>query len=92
MADPIWLAAALLLAVFGMASLALSLEAHWAQARGRGDPPRRVLRLLGGAGLVASLAACLVADHGSMAALVWPMTLAAAATMVAFTFSWLAER
>ncbi|MFT7773938.1 DUF3325 domain-containing protein [Roseateles sp.] len=92
MADAIWLAGALLLAVLGMACLALSLEAHWAQVRGRGDPPRRVLRVLGWAGLAASLAACLVADHGTMAALVWPMTLAAAAVMVAFTFSWLAER
>lgn len=91
--DTLWLLAALLLSIAGMACLALSLEAHWQQVRGRdAEPPRLLLRVLGWAGLVASLAACLAADHVSMAALVWPMTLGAAAALVAFTLSRLERR
>lgn len=94
-APTLLLTAAVLFAVAGMTCLALSLDAHWEQVRGRsgaGDPPRRLLRILGGADLSASLAACLAADHASMAALVWPMTLAVAAAAVAFAFSCLPAR
>ena len=38
--------------------------------------------------LLASLLLCLRADHASMAVLVWVMSLAAAALLVAFTLAW----
>jgi len=92
MADPLLLAGALLLAIAGMASLALSMEAHWEQIGRTGPPPRLLLRTLGWLGLLLSLACCLAADHVSMAALVWPMTIAAAAALVALCLSRLPER
>ena len=85
------LAAALASAGAGMAWLALAMAAHWQQVHG--DVPlsgRRAfgLRVVGASGLAGSLALCLVADHGSMAALVWIMMLAAAVLLVAMTLAW----
>jgi hypothetical protein len=91
MRDAVLLAAALAASVLGMAWLALAMETHWVQVRGAaplGARTVRALRLLGAAGLGASLALCLAVDHASMAALVWVMGLAAAALAVAFTLSW----
>lgn len=90
---PFLLALALLVCTLGLAWLALSMEVHWQQVRGHDAPlpsPRtfRALRWLGSAALLASLLICLRADHASMAALVWVMNLAAAALIVAFTFTW----
>src|SRR5262245_45136253 len=85
------LAAALIASTFGMAWLALAKPAHWLQVRGA-EPlmasRQRVLRMLGVTSLGASLLLCLFADHPSMAALVWIMSLAAAALSVAFAFAW----
>jgi hypothetical protein len=91
MPDAMMLAAALAASVLGMAWLALAMETHWEQVRGTAPLPARTvraLRLLGAAGLAASLALCLAVDHASMAALVWVMGLAASALAVAFTLSW----
>lgn len=86
------LASAMLLALLGLLLQALSLENHWHQAGGQGQPPATPLRIAGWLSLAASLAACLGADHVSMAALVWPMILAAAAALVALGFSGLSLR
>lgn len=76
----------------GMGWLALSLEAHWQQVVGKGchlTPARqRQLRAGGYASLLLALAACLLADHPSMAALTWPMLLAAAALSQALLLAW----
>ena len=91
MPDAVMLAAALAASVLGMAWLALAMETHWEQVRGTAPLPARTvraLRLLGAAGLGASLALCLAVDHASMAALVWVMGLAASALSVAFALSW----
>ena len=91
MPDAVMLAAALAASVLGMAWLALAMETHWEQVRGTAPLPARTvraLRLLGAAGLAASLALCLAVDHASMAALVWVMGLAASALAVAFALSW----
>lgn len=85
------LALALLLSICGMAWLALSLRVHWQQVRGDGgSSPRtdRTLRVLGYAALAGSLALCLSSDHGSIASLVWVMSLAAAALTVTFLLTW----
>lgn len=86
-----FLSGALLCCVIGFAWLALTLEPHWRQVRGNQPLPKLmipVLRTLGSISLCASLLLCLLADHPSMAVLVWIMALAAAALMVAFTFTW----
>lgn len=82
---------ALLCCTAGFAWLALSMESHWAQVRGAQPLPRGTaiaLRALGGAALLGSLLLCLRVDHASMAVLVWVMSLAGAALVVAFTFAW----
>lgn len=85
------LCAAFLLNVAGLAWLALAMNAHWRQLRGPQQLNQRTavgLRMLGAAGLAASLFVCLRVDHASMASLVWVMALAAAALAVAFTLAW----
>ena len=85
------LAFALVANTAGLAWLALAMDAHWKQVRGAQElSPRAglVLRLLGGSALFLSLVLCLLADHATMASLVWVMALAAAALAVAFTLSW----
>jgi hypothetical protein len=87
----LWLTAAFASSVVGFAWIALAMEVHWQQARGARPLPRRaaqVLRVLGASGLLASLWACLRADHSSMAALVWVLMLTAAAFAVAMALSW----
>lgn len=91
MPDALLFIAAQLCCVIGLGWLALSMEPHWRQVRG--NQPLlpvvvKTLRLLGSAALLASLVICFIADHPSMAALVWPMALAVAALLVAFTFTW----
>ena len=87
----LWLLLAYAGCVAGFGWLALAMDAHWQQVRG-GRPPagavRRLLRGLGVLALLLSLLACLRADHATMAALVWVMTLAAAALTVTFLLSW----
>ena len=83
---------ALLCSAGGIAWLALAMEAHWQQVRGTAaGPARRTaigLRVLGGAALIVSFGACLLADHATMAVLVWVMSLAASALLVALTLAW----
>ncbi len=91
MLDPLLLAIAFALSLIGMASLALTMEAHWAQVcKGRPQSPAALLRLrvVGAASLAAALVLCLIVDHASMAVLVWVMTMAASALAVAFTLTW----
>jgi hypothetical protein len=85
------LAAALACSALGLAWLALAMEVHWAQVREALPAPARVqraLRVLGAAALAVSLVLCLRADHPSMAALVWVMSLAAGALLVALALAW----
>ena len=82
--------AAIVICICGMAWFALSLDAHWRQLRS-GSPSLalvRQLRLLGWISMGVSLLLCLSADHASMASLVWVMTVAASALIVAFTLTW----
>ncbi len=82
---------ALVCCIVGFAWLALAMNIHWQQVRSDRALTRTsalILRVLGVAAVVASLALCLAVDHASMAALVWVMALAAAALTVAFTLSW----
>ena len=91
MVQALWLAAALLCALVGFGWLALAMDVHWEQVRGP-QPALpstvRQLRVLGTLGLVASLACALLADHPTMAALVWIMALALGALATAFTLAW----
>lgn len=87
----LWLMLAYVGCVAGFGWLALAMETHWQQVRGDLPPAGaapRLLRGLGAAALLLSLWACLRADHATMAALVWVMTLAAAALTVTFLLSW----
>lgn len=88
MPEALMLVMAWLATLAGMGWFALAMEAHWQQVRGSGTPPAGLLRVLGAAALLVSLALCLAADHVSMAALVWVLMLTAAALAVAFTLSW----
>ncbi len=91
MPEALLLAAALLCSACGMAWLALSMKAHWQQVHGEVASSATTvgaLRLLAALALVGSLLLCLSADHASMAALVWVMTLTASALSVAFALTW----
>ncbi|HEX4987069.1 MAG TPA: DUF3325 family protein [Burkholderiales bacterium] len=83
--------AALACSAVGLAWLALAMDVHWQQVRGPQSPARSavtLLRVLGALALAASLVLCLVADHLSMAPLVWVMSLAGGALLVAFALAW----
>lgn len=90
MREAVLLTAALLACTAGMGWLALAMQSHWEQVctdiATRGQVLR--LRVLGASGLMAGLALCLLADHASMAVLVWVMALAAAGLAVALTLTW----
>jgi hypothetical protein len=92
MVEALWLLAAAVLSFAGMAWLALAMDVHWGQVMhrpaGEARAARRGLRALGAAALLASLLACLIADHPSMAALVWIMLLAGAAAAVAMVLAY----
>jgi hypothetical protein len=95
--DVLFRSAGFLLTVCGMAWLALAMDAHFRQVRGEerlGQGAARALRALGVTALAASLILALWIDHGSMAPLVWVMTLTASALVVAMTLAfrprWLA--
>lgn len=94
MAEAVLLLLAVAANVAGLGWLALAMDVHWEQALGPVPASRgtvRLLRMLGVSGLAASLLLCLAVDHASMAALVWFMTLAGAALVIAFTASWKAH-
>jgi hypothetical protein len=86
-----WLTVSFLVSVAGTGWLALALDRHWRQVRETESPraaTRRRLRVLGGAALMTSLLVCFLANHASMAPLVWCMELAAAAFLVAMLLAW----
>lgn len=94
MPDSLMLLFAFALAITGMGWLALAMETHWEQVYGEAVcTPALLLRLrwLGGLCLLGALMLCLAVDHATMAALVWFMTLAASALLIAFTLSWRAR-
>lgn len=75
----------------GMAWLALAMEEHWQRVSGRPRPGRAAViaqRALAAAALGASLGIGLLADHPTMAALVWIMELGASAACVALALAW----
>ena len=85
------LTAAVSTCICGFAWLALAMKAHWQQVRGLQSPTLKIvlsLRILGGVALFVSLYFCLIADHISMAILVWIMSLAVSAVIIAFTLAW----
>jgi len=88
--ESLWLAVSILVSVIGMGWFALAIKAHWQQVFGADLRPstRRALRLLGAVALALSLAACFIADHPSMAPLVWFMGLAGSALLIAFALAW----
>jgi Protein of unknown function (DUF3325) len=90
--ETLLLSLAALWAFAGMAWCALAMEAHWQQVTGTAQALPRArrhgLRLAGTLGLLASLALCLMADHATMAALVWVMLLTLSAFVVAMLLSW----
>jgi hypothetical protein len=87
------LAAALLASTCGMAWLALAMKVHWSQVLRAASSPLtvQVLRVLGSVSLIGSLLLCLLANHPSIGVLVWAMSLAASALIVAFTLTWRAQ-
>jgi hypothetical protein len=89
--DPGWLVISFLASLAGMAWLALSLDVHWRQACG--DAPlrgavRRWLRLAGAFALLLSLAVSFLADHPTMAPLVWIMGIGVAALLTGMLLAW----
>ncbi|PTT93407.1 DUF3325 domain-containing protein [Pelomonas sp. HMWF004] len=87
MLESLLLIAAAASALLGLSWIALGMQVHWHQACVRETVPPRLLKPLGTAALLLSLALCLLADHPSMAVLVWIMLLAVAAVTVAMTLS-----
>lgn len=85
----ILLSCALLVSVASMGWLALSMQVHAQQVWERATSARtsRVLRALGGIGIVAALALCLAVDHATMATLVWVMAVTGASLLIAFILS-----
>lgn len=91
MPEAIWLAASFAASGVGMGWLALALDPHWQQVNGPAPlprPTRRLLRAAGSAALAFSLIACFLADHPSMAPLVWIMGLTVGALAVALVLAW----
>jgi hypothetical protein len=91
MADAVLRGLAFWCCVCGMGWLALTMKPHWAQVRG-GEPLARetvlTLRGIGTVALLGALVLCSLADHASIAALVWVMALSAATFLVAATLTW----
>lgn len=87
MFETLWLVAAAVLSLAGMAWLALAMEVHWVQvmqdAADVATRPSKVARALGAFSLGLSLLACSTADRPSMAVLVWVMLQACSAVTVA---------
>lgn len=84
------LLAAVLCSAASMGWLALAMPVHAAQVWRHvphGGALHR-LRWLGAAGVLVSLSLCLLADHASMAVLVWAMALSGSALLVALLLAW----
>lgn len=95
MASYQWLLLALLLIQSGMVWLALSMKVHWEQVMSRSAAEsitsRKTLKSLAVTALMLSLLSCLMADHPSMAVLVWIMLMAITALTVTLVLSWRAR-
>ena len=94
MRETFLLIAALVTSFCGMGWLALAMKAHWQQVRGDAaisSGSVRMLRIVGVVALIISMFLCALANHPSIAVLVWVMSLAAAALLVAFALSWSAR-
>jgi uncharacterized membrane protein len=94
MRDELMLLGALVSSVAGMGWLALAMDVHWEQVRGktpRSPALTRGLRVLGGLALLVSLVLCLAVDHATMASLVWVMAIAVAALIIALALAWRAR-
>ena len=91
MPEALYLTAAALFSLVGMAWLALSMDVHWAQLKqiplADSHPPKVILKALGYSALFVSLVLCLVADRPSIAALVWMMLMSVTAVSVAWVLS-----
>jgi hypothetical protein len=78
--------------VLGFTWLALAMDVHWKHVFRKAAPAtpftRTALRCMGVVGLLVSLGLCLLADHPSMAALVWIMLLAGSVVSVALLLAW----
>jgi uncharacterized membrane protein YfcA len=85
MIEAAFLAIAVVFSVLGMGWMALANPVHWQQVfpGQKKQPDTRWLRSFGWIALVMSAVSCLLADHPSMAVLVWVMLLALAAISVA---------
>jgi hypothetical protein len=87
--------AALASASGGFTGLSLAMSRHWEGLHGRGSEPapaqRRRLRLLGIAGLLVSLLACLFAWGGAQGWVAWAGMLTAAAISLALTLTYAAR-
>ncbi|MDZ7925406.1 MAG: DUF3325 domain-containing protein [Marinagarivorans sp.] len=81
---------ATLTALVGMGWLALSQDNHWRAVIGTTRTPKHatILRALGIASLMVSFILCSLADHITMAVLVWFMLLATAAICIAKLLTW----
>ncbi|MDO8826208.1 DUF3325 domain-containing protein [Methylophaga sp.] len=87
-----WIAA-IFTTMLGMASLALSLPNHWRQVTGietslPSPSQQNALRIFGYSTLVVSFVLCLLADHPTMAVLVWVMLLSLAGKGIASILTW----
>jgi uncharacterized protein DUF3325 len=80
------LLSAVLCGIGSMGWLALAMPVHAVQVWGHvpGRTVLRRLRWLGAGGVVLALILCLLADHASMAILVWTMALSASALLIAY--------
>lgn len=89
MTEAMWLIVAVITALLSMGWLALAYETHWQQVftDSKTQPSKRRLKLTGCVFIVLSALCCLMADHPSMAVLVWVMLLALAAMTVAMILS-----
>lgn len=85
----IWIIPALICTFVGMTWFALSIKTHWRQLFANDLLQSRSLtmRALAGLMLLIAFGFCLLADHPSMAVLVWAMQLTAASLLVAFLLS-----
>jgi len=75
----------------GMACCALAMQVHWKQVAGKAPLSAagvRQLRVRGAVALAGSFVICLVADHVSMAVLVWVMMLSVSAVSLALTLAY----
>lgn len=91
MAETVVSGIGLILNLLGVVWLALSMRAHWIQARGPLPLTRKTafgLRVIGGVALAGSLWCFMQASHPSMASLVWIMSFAASALSVSMVLAW----